>query len=731
MSDPSPWTVDDVCSWLGSCGIGHLKEKIQRNRVDGASLLVLTKEDIRDELLIDSFIDRKRLWDEVRALQQTSSSRHSSRQQHTPYTSDIEIDLESQVSAATSISIPQREQRADQESPTEGSPRVLSQTLSSRGGLHRPNVLNVQSLDRSGASNQPPSPSSASLQSSFSELSATFGSEASVHASGGSSRAQHHMLVVNEENAIKNPQLHLTITHFTSLIGADVTANSIGVFFARPGCLELLILILSKVLYGLVGRPVLPRSTLENDCLPQSAVTLLRCYGVTSDQRTVFSTVAAARTMQSLPLGRFIRDALRVCDGVSPIKGLNTRISNTDLALFVQIFCLKDELLKIPPPPQPAAPPPRGGYSSRPVQNEESIFQNGAVNVADLYSKCKESYEAGKNTIGGKRDDQNTEFSLERILCVAFQELLPKAAQQPSPLGGTRTALAPTDNLPSSTIAMLKAYCINLSFDAGLPTVKACVQHIFERTPKDDVLRFLTDLLKVLCITNEHEFKRLASIRRHPRGAKLRPEPLEKRRGGGTALTPKRAGNKSLRELVYGDAVLKRSFAVGDLVEIGDKREEVEAWCTGNARVGWHEDMIGFLGTVGRVQRYSAKDAEQRKIQVAHDAATWTWPVEVCSRRATARPAEITVSTDNSIVYSSPALSSPVLTTLQVGDTVPVVEEARNGWCRLHGGGWLASPLTSPVSESEALSQSGFGSSLGDFSLDPPRAVSSEVPTDI
>ncbi|KAJ9473173.1 hypothetical protein DIPPA_23761 [Diplonema papillatum] len=65
----SKWSVDDVCCWLGESGLSHLQGVMSKNKVDGSTLMSLTKTDLKEELGIDALKDRKDLWAKVEEVQ--------------------------------------------------------------------------------------------------------------------------------------------------------------------------------------------------------------------------------------------------------------------------------------------------------------------------------------------------------------------------------------------------------------------------------------------------------------------------------------------------------------------------------------------------------------------------------------------------------------------------------------------------------------------------------------
>jgi hypothetical protein len=55
------WTVGETMEWLGQQGLARYATTFAENHVDGELLLQLTNDDLRDELKILSFGDRRKL----------------------------------------------------------------------------------------------------------------------------------------------------------------------------------------------------------------------------------------------------------------------------------------------------------------------------------------------------------------------------------------------------------------------------------------------------------------------------------------------------------------------------------------------------------------------------------------------------------------------------------------------------------------------------------------------
>ncbi|CAM6090327.1 unnamed protein product [Calypogeia fissa] len=65
---PSDWSVGDTAQWLAQQGFARYASSFVDNDIDGAILLLLTEEDLRDELGIQSLGDRKKLIQVIQRL---------------------------------------------------------------------------------------------------------------------------------------------------------------------------------------------------------------------------------------------------------------------------------------------------------------------------------------------------------------------------------------------------------------------------------------------------------------------------------------------------------------------------------------------------------------------------------------------------------------------------------------------------------------------------------------
>ena len=67
------WTIEEVCAWAASVGLPEpCVSSLRRGRVDGAALLELESDEVRDELAFP-IGDRKRLLREIKALRETKA----------------------------------------------------------------------------------------------------------------------------------------------------------------------------------------------------------------------------------------------------------------------------------------------------------------------------------------------------------------------------------------------------------------------------------------------------------------------------------------------------------------------------------------------------------------------------------------------------------------------------------------------------------------------------------
>lgn len=58
---PKEWSVGETMEWLGQQGLARYATIFVENNIDGEVLLQLSNDDLRDELKIQSFGDRKKL----------------------------------------------------------------------------------------------------------------------------------------------------------------------------------------------------------------------------------------------------------------------------------------------------------------------------------------------------------------------------------------------------------------------------------------------------------------------------------------------------------------------------------------------------------------------------------------------------------------------------------------------------------------------------------------------
>merc|ERR1711871_1838725 len=67
--DPRAWSVEDVGEWLSSLALAQYREAFADAAVDGAFLMDLNDEDLRNTLGIDHNLHRKKILNSVRRLQ--------------------------------------------------------------------------------------------------------------------------------------------------------------------------------------------------------------------------------------------------------------------------------------------------------------------------------------------------------------------------------------------------------------------------------------------------------------------------------------------------------------------------------------------------------------------------------------------------------------------------------------------------------------------------------------
>ena len=66
---PRNWNVVNVCMWADDCKYpSSVVKTLANNGVDGQQLLLLSKDDLREELKIASLMIRKRLWLDIQVI---------------------------------------------------------------------------------------------------------------------------------------------------------------------------------------------------------------------------------------------------------------------------------------------------------------------------------------------------------------------------------------------------------------------------------------------------------------------------------------------------------------------------------------------------------------------------------------------------------------------------------------------------------------------------------------
>ena len=766
MADVVDWSVGDVCAWAATCDLAHLEEVLRRNRVDGPALAVVTREEIRDELQVEAYLDRRRLWDAVLKLRTSTATASSSSAGSLPLPpllasasttglGDDGADVESQLSSSA-CATPATHSHAD---PSGGWPTPLLSPLEATGSSSfysfaaAPLNASGSSLARASSSHatcEPPqSPGSnglgRSLARSFSEQDAGGGGAAALSRSlslGGRSSptagsadgsSQHslslrarrmHTLALNEENRVPSPQLELTVSHLTSLLQYQVTADSIGALLcAGPDVhLEMLVRVLARLIYGLVGKRSPSRSVLEHDPLPTSALTLLRSYGYGGSGGEAAGTpsagsedaagggqqlrpatlLSAARAMQSLPLGRFVRDALRVCEGVGAVKGTRAPLTQQDVAAFVQVFSLRDLLLQLeapPPPPLPQAEPPAALKKQQRQQQQEASSGKTAASPSPTTTTTTTSASAvdADTLLASMRaaarldtppDAASGVVTLDTLLCAVFRDLTAPASSMPSP----------HDPLPPSAAVMLGVY----GLAPGRTTSETAAGVL--AAPPQDARRLVGDLLKVLQVRTHADLAALvaasasssASARttrpRPPAGsaaaAGARPATVRGGGGGGGVGVPPTTGATPPQ--------------VGRRVRVKRCAEEVELHCRRNARIGWDVDMAAYVGAEGCVGKLAGGGS---RVRVVHDdGAVWTWPVDVIEDAAAV--ADATAGNDCVDDVSDAAVVVVAAATATAAGEDGAAERAAPGasWWGLRGrGGGGRQPEAAPAAKPEML----------------------------
>ena len=564
-ADIHEWSLDDVSNWLGACGLCRLIETFRDNGVGGRALLSVTKQDLKDELEITNYLDRKMLWKEIEAIQERGGAFNGS------FCSSSEVDIDGESFG------------------------------------HSVSYLRAQSFD--------------------STLTLT---EVSSDASDWSTeRHTRHNLRVSPHLVIEASELSIVTSRLKVLANGATVERFIKLSSQENGILEL---IMGTLLYGLIGKKM-PTKDIARKEINQSAITMLRAYCVMPEEgMTILSTCNILRRLPQ-SLSKIVRDAIRVCEDVSPPRNRHTVLSDKDLGSLIQIFKLSDTINNL--------------YTT----NKKSITNNhidpnnnkSSVVVPQQHNNCMSQTDVQQIT-------EHISTSKDAASCIIIT-LLKRLLPQATPLSSL------SDHLPRSAISLLRAYGLNNSATPGnLPTLDSCAESLIicKVLP-----RFVRDVAKALGIHTAEAFQSLLNPDSEKYIRQTKPKPPTK------------------------------DFKPGDLIVISSNIDEAKVACESNKKIGWSLEMGAYIGKTGYVKRFF-KDTD--KVRILHeDDVIWTWPASCC--KGVARPLALRKMTLNALstspaqIHTTPSLKSPIVSKVFPGSDITVAE-SKESWLRLHGGGW-------------------------------------------
>eukprot|EP01062_Namystynia_karyoxenos_P055940 TRINITY_DN46941_c0_g1_i1.p1 TRINITY_DN46941_c0_g1~~TRINITY_DN46941_c0_g1_i1.p1 ORF type:complete len:836 (+),score=143.22 TRINITY_DN46941_c0_g1_i1:119-2626(+) len=776
------WSVQEVGDWLAAADLGHLRDAFRFNRVDGATLLALERDDLRDELGIEALADRKALWQHVQALQAANP-------EPPPPGSDAGTDIEAPVPAgsmSSSISVPSpglppASQHADPSLllspqfalrpapvplrravavPAVDTPRgngiarsVSSYSARSHGSSQCHPGLQTQS----GPAMPPPSPglswetttadftwtrhtgsesptSSAACSTDVgSDFELTLGGPRSRASSGGpGSRASDggvrhrppHRLRLQAAAALPEAlarQAAQTLCRaLVSLTGDTTPAAFASLLRVSQPLTER---VLSSLLIGLgpacAGRDEELAAAKPTAVLPAAAVTLLRAYGVTTAVAgdLTLSVASAALRQPACALDRFVRDALRVCEGVSvPPKG--GALSERDWEVVVQLLQLAQAL--------PAAEAAAAAVATRSSAGTEkpaksSKRQRLRLSLPAMTPEQRARAERAAGLVRAMAAPSPSVTGIARMLrhhgalleCMLTTLLRNLAPDRPAP-----AADAP---LSSAAKALLRSY--GVSFDErataaeSAPLTLAVAVDALRRCRGVDYLvrdalrvcegiepperssaplsdADLATFVSIYGLTEPLLALAEAAASRSPASlsSSSPPQHLPPPTVPPPQPHPPQPRQAAAPQPAAGEPELRIGDEVGILAEVA----VVKAIIAEIPRLGWQDDMERYCGTTGRVKRFDARDRKAGKVQVQHaDLVQWTWPTAAVTIRSRA-PQEAGVmhrlvcpDAMSWRVHAAPAEDAPVTHTGVVAGSEVQVTGRSGGWLSIAGGGWV------------------------------------------
>eukprot|EP01065_Artemidia_motanka_P043678 TRINITY_DN6091_c3_g1_i1.p1 TRINITY_DN6091_c3_g1~~TRINITY_DN6091_c3_g1_i1.p1 ORF type:complete len:894 (+),score=345.97 TRINITY_DN6091_c3_g1_i1:98-2779(+) len=435
-----------------------------------------------------------------------------------------------------------------------------------------------------------------------------------------------------------------------------------------------------------------------DDEMPHKARRAVSAYGVAGDSlQTAASAAAALVAGDAAQLTRFVRDCLRICDG---IDAKSKELADKDLRTWVTVFDLQGILEELPPPRRAA---PRAAAAASKLEPERMVERRRlhAANAADVDDAEVPALVQGlRQLVSGPPNAVTLAAAMtahpglaERFLLRVLAGLAPE---------GTKCARlhAADDRLPGAARNLLRSYAIT---DAR--TIAEAAEVLGQGASAG---RFARDALRVCdglsataaeLLTDDdlatlvRAFE-LADVVRAPpcrsgcrtcwstmnggAGPAMRSEAEVSAMAGANttwaaqilSAAPKdapehlqelhdlerqeRKQRKRQAKAEKADDALREGDAVILVADVAAARELAAAV----PRLGWSDDMAQYCGQRGHIKRLRDKDRRLGRVQILHDDQNvWTWPLAACIRM----PAGLVpLSPVAQSRKKLPAISSPV-----------------------------------------------------------------------
>eukprot|EP01062_Namystynia_karyoxenos_P009695 TRINITY_DN1342_c0_g1_i1.p1 TRINITY_DN1342_c0_g1~~TRINITY_DN1342_c0_g1_i1.p1 ORF type:complete len:995 (+),score=236.67 TRINITY_DN1342_c0_g1_i1:50-3034(+) len=417
--------------------------------------------------------------------------------------------------------------------------------------------------------------------------------------------------------------------------------------------------------------------------LPQRARRAVAAYGVSAG--TVGGAAEALSSSSSAQLSRFVRDCLRVCDGVEARHG---ELSDRDLRTWVAVFDLAEVLAELPSP-SPAPPRPlqeRQKPPKVPEQKKRLSFASGHAGISEAEAaRLGEGLGALMALRPGEDPSATSLAAALRRHPGLGEPFVLRVLSGLAPEGSKCARLASPDApLPSAARKLLKSYGVSEAH-----TVADAAEGVAQSASAG---RFVRDALRVCEGLSASAPERLepgdlslivrifglADACRGPPcrggcptcwaatmtgGAGLEMRTRDEiealthegaEGGAGTwaaqvlSAAPRDAPEhlKELRELERGGKAKKKKqkaggpspgaeegISEGDEIVLLADADEVKRLIADVPRLGWQDEMQEYCGKRGAVKRLNDKDRKLGRVQIMHhDKNLWTWPLAACMK---------------------------------------------------------------------------------------------------